>query len=308
MQNSLLSHPRKIFTWLAAILSLALLSGCETVTLTNLTPGSLPENPSSIYTITLRVTTSRSAAATPQNLTPFIVIDGRNYQMAKSRLGENIFEYDYQLPAGRTEMAYYFLVKYQLEINGRLEPREAYSELTRAATVNRYVLSLEVNRGPVGARISVLGRGFSPQDVIYFDNVPTRTVYESPNSLSFYVPALEAARNYQIMLGSASGNSPVGTFRIDASSLSVIPSALTLRSGETQVLTFTVANPAPAGGLLLDVTTDVPECVIMPEVVVPAGQTSLTVNVQGGKPGTGTLFLKGYGAGEVTIPVTVTAK
>lgn len=308
MQNSLLSHPRKIFSWLAAILSLALLSGCETVTLTNLTPGSLPENPSSIYTITLRVTPTRSAAATPQNITPFIVIDGRNYQMARSRLGENIFEYDYQLPAGRTEMAYYFLVKYQLEINGRLEPRESYSELTRATTVNRYVLSLEVNRGPVGARISVLGRGFSPQDVIYFDNIPTRTVYESPNSLSFYVPALDASRNYQIMLGSSSGNSPVGTFRIDASSLSVIPSALTLRSGETQVLTFTVANPAPAGGLLLDVTTDVPECVIMPEVVVPAGQTTLTVNVQGGKPGSGSLFLKGYGAGEVTIPVTVTEK
>lgn len=308
MQNSLLSHPRKIFTWLAAILGLALLSGCETVTLTNLTPNSLPENPSSIYTITMRVTLPRSAAITAQNVTPFIVIDGRNYQMAKSRLGENIFEYDYQLPAGRTEMAYYFLVKYQVEINGRLEPREAYSALTRATTVNRYVLSLEVNRGPVGARISVLGRGFSPQDVIYFDNIPARTVYESPNSLSFYVPALDAARNYQIMLGSSSGNSPVGTFRIDASSLSVIPSALTLRSGETQVLTFTVANPAPAGGLLLDVTTDVPECVIMPEVVVPAGQTSLTVNVQGGKPGTGTLFLKGYGAGEVTIPVTVTAK
>lgn len=308
MQNSLLSHPRKLIAWLTMALSLVLLTGCETLTLTNLTPGNLPENPSRIYTITLRVTPSRSAAAVPQNITPFIIIDGKNYQMAKSKLGENIFEYDYQLPASRTEMAYYFLVKYQVEMNGRLEPRETYSELTRANTVNRYVLSLEVNRGPVGARISVLGRGFSPQDVIYFDNIPTRTVYESPNSLSFYVPALDAGRNYQIMLGSASGNSPVGTFRIDASSLSVMPSALTLRAGETQSLTFTIANPAPAGGLLLDVTTDVPECIIMPEVVVPAGQTTLTINVQGGKPGSGSLFLKGYGAGEVTIPVTVTEK
>jgi hypothetical protein len=308
MQNSLLSHPRKFVAWLTLALSLVFLTGCETLTLTNLTPGSLPENPSRIYTITMRVTPARNAAPTPQNITPFIIIDGKNYQMVKSKLGENIFEYDYQLPASRTEMAYYFIVKYQVEVSGRLEPRETYSELTRASTVNRYVLSLEVNRGPVGARISVLGRGFSPQDVIYFDNVPTRTVYESPNSLSFYVPALEAGRNYQIMLGSASGNSPVGTFRIDASSLSVIPSALTLRPGETQVLTFTVANPAPAGGLLLDVTTDVPECIIMPEAVVPAGQTTLTINVQGGKPGSGSLFLKGYGAGEVTIPVTVTEK
>jgi hypothetical protein len=307
MQNSLLSHPRKIFSCLAASVSLALLTGCGTLTLTNLTPSSLPENPSRIYTITLRVTPAKSLA-TPVGVTSFIVIDGKNYEMSRSRLGENIYEYDYQLPASRSEMAYYFLVKYQVEVNGRLEPRETFSELTRANTVNRYVLSLEVNRGPVGARISVLGRGFSPQDVIYFDNNPARMVYESPNSISFYVPALDASRNYQIMLGSASGNSPVGTFRIDPSSLNVVPSSLTLRSGETQILTFTVQNAAPAGGLLLDVTTDVPECVIMPEVVVPAGQTTLTINVQGGKPGTGSLFLKGYGAGDVTVPVTVTAK
>lgn len=307
MQNSLPLSPRKIFIRLAAILGAFVLAGCQTLTLTNLTPGNLPENPSRIYTITLRVTPARGTTP-PTEITPHIVIDGSSYVMSKSSMGENIYEYDYQLPANRTEMAYYFLVKYKDEYNGRIENREAYSELTRATTVNRYVLSLEVNRGPVGARISVLGRGFSPQDVIYLDNVPARTVYESANSLSFYVPALEAGRNYQVMLGSASGNSPVGTFRIDASTLTVVPSALTLRSGEAQVLTFSLPNPAPTGGLLLDVTTDVPECVIMPEVLVPAGQTTLSVQVQGGKPGNGSLYLKGFGAGEVTIPVTVTAK
>jgi hypothetical protein len=73
-----------------------------------------------------------------------------------------------------------------------------------------------------------------------------------------------------------------------------------------QPLTFTIPAPAPAGGQLLDVTTDIPESVIMPEVLVPAGQSSLTVDVKGGKPGTGNLFLKGYGnTGEITIPVTV---
>jgi hypothetical protein len=39
---------------------------------------------------------------------------------------------------------------------------------------------------------------------------------------------------------------------------------------------------------------------------VPEGQTSVTVTVQGGQPGNGSLFLKGYGAGQITIPVTVT--
>ena len=85
------------------------------------------------------------------------------------------------------------------------------------------------------------------------------------------------------------------------------PAALSLAPGQKQSLTFTITHPAPAGGLLLDVTTDVPESVIMPEVIVPEGQSSATVTVEGGKPGTGSLFLKGYGNGEVTVPVTVGA-
>ena len=46
----------------------------------------------------------------------------------------------------------------------------------------------------------------------------------------------------------------------------------------------------------------------MPEVIVPQGQTNVTVTVEGGKPGNGSLFLKGFGAGEVTVPVSVTGK
>ena len=46
----------------------------------------------------------------------------------------------------------------------------------------------------------------------------------------------------------------------------------------------------------------------MPEVVVPAGYTVATVPVEGGRPGTGSLILKGFGSGELTVPVTVTAK
>ena len=41
---------------------------------------------------------------------------------------------------------------------------------------------------------------------------------------------------------------------------------------------------------------------------MPQGQNSVTITVEGGKPGTGSLFLKGYGSGEVNVPVTVTAK
>ncbi len=307
MHNNRISPARKFLFWLGAALAAVVFSGCQGVVLTNLTPVSLPENPSQIYTITLRVT-PRSNTIEPGSISPVIVIDGQSHPMRKSDLGENIFEYDYQGAAGREQLAYYFLVRYRIKSSTSPVSVETYTEVAQARIVRRYVLSLEVNRGPVGARVSVLGRGFTPQDVIYFENTPTRTVFESPNSLSFFVPAVTPGQNYRVTLGSTNGNSPVGTFRVDGTNLTVTPSSLNLRTRERQSVTFSVPNPAPAGGLLLDLTTDIPESVIMPEVIVPQGQTAVTVTVEGGNPGNGSLFLKGYGDGELTIPVTVTGR
>ncbi len=307
MHNNRISPTRKILAWVAALIGLALLSGCETVTLTNLTPSSMPENPSQIYTFTLRVT-PRTHTVPPSSVAPHIVIDGKNFDMKKSPIGEGLYEFDYQVGAGRDELAYYYLVNYSVEGNNQVSPAEAYTEVTRAKIVRRYVLSLEVNRGPVGARISIVGRGFTPNDVVSFNGTPARMAFESPNSIAFFVPPVEGGRNYQVTLSSTAGNSPVGTFRVDASSVTVFPSALSLTTGGRSQLTFTLPNPAPPGGTLLDVTTDIPESVIMDEVKVAGGQTSATITVEGGKAGTGSLFLKGFGAGEITVPVTVTAK
>jgi hypothetical protein len=304
MHTNRISLARKIIIWLAAATTLALLSGCETVTLTDLTPKSMAENPSQIYTFSLRVSPRSN---TVSGITPHIIIDGQNHRMNRSPLGENVFEFDYQLPANRDRVAYYFLVNYNIEMN-TATPREAYTRVETVQIVRRYVLSLEVNRGPIGSRISVLGRGFTPQDTIHVNGTPARTNFESPNALSFFVPALEPSRNYQVTLNSAAGNSPVGTFRIDPSSVTVSPNSLSLRTGDRQNITFTLPNPAPPGGTLLDVTTDVPESVIMPEVVVPQGQTYVSIPVEGGKPGSGNLFLKGFGTGEVTVPISVLAR
>ncbi len=307
MHTNRISPARKILLGLIAALTLGLLAGCDSVTLTNLTPTSMPENPSQIYTFTLRIA-KRTNTIPAASITPHLVIDGQSFEMKPSAIGEGLYEFDYQLPANRDEVAYYFLVNYTVEGNGTNTPGEAYTEVAHTKIARRYVLSLEVNRGPVGARISVLGRGFTPQDVVYFSGEPARTVCESPNALSFFVPPLEAGKNYNVALNGAPGYVPVGTFHIDTSSVTVSPQSLALRTGERQTLSFTIANVAPPGGTLLDITTDVPESVIMPEVIVPQGQTSVVVTVEGGKPGTGSLFLKGFGAGELTIPISVTAK
>ncbi|HRE83142.1 MAG TPA: cell surface protein [Opitutaceae bacterium] len=304
MHNSRILHARRFFLSLGAALCLAFFSGCDEVKIIDLTPSSLAENPSQIYTLSLRAT-PKTSGFVAGSLVPRIIIDGKNFTMKPSAIAPDIYEFDYQLPAGRTELAYYFLVNFQVETNGIATSREAYTPVRKLNIVGRYVLSLEVNRGPVGARISVLGRGFTPQDVVYFDNTPARTVFESANALGVFVPAVEPNRNYRVTLGSSSGTSPVGTFRVDGGTVSVFPSSLSLRSGQTQTLTFTVPNPAQAGGLLLDLTTDIPESVIMPEVLIPAGQTTVTVNVQGGRPGSGSLFLKGYSDSELVVPVSV---
>jgi hypothetical protein len=303
MHNSRISHARRFFLLLGAALGLLFLTGCDEVKINDLTPSSLAENPSQIYTVSVRVT-PKTSAIVPGSLVTRLIIDGKNFEMEPSSLGQDIYEYDFPLPPGRSQIAYYFLVTYQIENNGVLASREAYTGVRSLGVVGRYVLSLEVNRAPVGAKVSVLGRGFTPNDIVYFDDNAARTVYESPNSLGFFVPPVAPNKTYRVSLGGAAG-SPVGTFRVDGGSVSVSPASLTLRPRETQSLTFTIPTVAPAGGLLLDVTTDVPESVVMPEVLVPAGQTTVTVNVQGGRPGTGSLFLKGYGSGEVTVPVTV---
>ncbi len=305
MHTNRISPARKIISWLAAVLGLALLSGCDTVTLTDLTPRSMAENPSQIYTFNLRVTPRTN---TVSGITPNIIVDGQNYAMKPSPLGGGLYEFEYQLPAGRDRIAFYYIVTFNVEGNNILTPGEVYTQIETAQIVRRYVLSLEVNRGPVGARISVLGRGFTPQDTLHFNGAAARTSFESPNALSFFVPPLEANRNYQVTLNSAAGNSPVGTFRIDPSSVTVTPASLNLRTGDRTILTFSLPNPAPPGGTLLDIATDAPESVIMPEVIVPQGQTYVSVSVEGGKPGTGSLFLKGFGSGEITVPVTVVAR
>jgi len=304
MQNNRPSHASRIWSWAGAALAIALFAGCEQVPITNLTPTTLPENPSQIYTFSARIA-PKGSTYVEGSVNPRIVIDGQIHQMQRSALGQDIYEFDYQIPAGRSEVAYYYLVSYRVETNQGEEVREAYTAVQRANLANRYVLSLEVNRGPVGARVSVLGRGFTPEDVVTFDGVPARTVFDSPNSLSFFVPSVEAGRNYQVRVSGGSGQQPVGTFRVDSVNLSVSPASLNLRTGETQSLTFTLPNPAPTGGLLIDATTDVPESIIMPEVVVPAGSNTVTVQVTGGQPGSGSLFLQGFGAGEIAVPVSV---
>jgi hypothetical protein len=292
-------HASRIFSILAALLMLTL-AGCN-MTVTNLTPETLPQNPSQIYTITASFRPSRQVESA--SISPRIIIDGQSYAMTRSSVGGDMWEFDYQLPAGRTNASYYFICEYQTKNSS--ESLDVYSELQTLSIAGRYVIRPEATRAPVGSRVSILGAGFTAMDIVYFDTMPTRTVFESPSSLSFFVPAVEPGRNYKLTIRGSGVGLDVGTFRVDAISFQVTPASLTLRPGEQQALTFTIPQPAPAGGMLIDVTTDIAESIVMPEVIVPANSTSVTIPVQGGKPGSGSLFFRSS-VGESSVAVTVT--
>ena len=298
-------HASRIFPALTAAVALLVLTGCSSLTITNLTPDTVPANPSQIYTITVSFQPSRQI--NPDSISPRIIIDGSAYKMTKSTAGSDLWEFEYQIPAGRADARYYFICEYAGKGSTSGAVNELNSEIQTMKITGRYVIRSEATRAPVGSRVSILGAGFTTTDLVYFDQTPTRTVFESPSSLSFFVPAVAPGRTYRLSILNAGGSLDVGTFRVDAISFAVSPAALALRSGEQQALTFTIPSPAPAGGMLIDVRTDAPDSIIMPEVMVPANATSVTVPVQGGKPGSGSLYFTSS-AGESSVAVTVTAK
>jgi len=272
-----------------------------------MTSDTVAENPSSIYTITARVKPNETELV-KDSLKVQIVIGGEIHPMVPSSLGDGLYEFDYHMPAGRTEATYYLLVNYAGQRSNMVFPVEEYTELRTIKLTNRYVYTLEAVRGPIGARIAIVGRGFTPQDVVYLDNVPARTVFESPNAVSFSVPAVPAGRAYAVSLNNGTTSQQVGSFRVDGLSLDVAPSSLDLTTGGRGTLSFSLGAPAPEGGLLIDVSTDIPKSVIMPEVIIPAGATTATITLQGGQPGQGNLFVTGAGQGEIAIPLNVTAR
>jgi hypothetical protein len=296
-------------TSIFALLSLAgalLLAGCNfgDVTITNLTPATLAENHSNVYTISATVR-PRTANVVPGSIRMNIVIDGQTHPMQQSHLSPELFEFEYQLPGGRQDASYYFLADYQVDIRGFIKDREEFSKLYSFRLANRFAFSLEVTRAPVGARVGIIGRGFKRTDSVIIGGVPAQTTFSSQNSIFFNVPSLRPGQNYMVQVSDGESTLNVGTLRVDSGSISVSPTSLSLDSGGRSMVIFSINAVAPEGGLFIDVTTDAPDSIIMPEVIIPQGARSVNVPVRGGQPGRGNLFVEMDGYNSVTVPVTV---
>ena len=284
------------------VLGLVLLPGCASQ-IVNLTPKQIPENPSSIYTFSCATKVSRPMLD-QESIRATIVVNGEQYAMQKSDIGDNIFNFDYRLPLHLSDVRYYYVVTYQMK-GESVQAVEVYSDLFRSLLINRYIIQLDTDRAPVGSRVGIVGRGFSEHDVIIMGGREVSTVFTSPNSIHFYVPSLPSGRTYDVSLRTLDGSISVGKFRVDNTTLSVLPASLSLSPGKRTMVIFTIQFEAPPGGLYVDVTTDVPSSVIMPEVIIPENSRSVNIPIEGGEPGTGTLYVEVPGFSPLQIPVSV---
>lgn len=298
------------FRVLLVAVAMVFLAGCQSTMFKNFVDEEIPQNASNIYTFSF-------AADIPfgnlvkDSLVAKIAIGGREYVMTPSPENPYIFTFDYKMPPGQSEVRYYYILEYDYINTGtknsavRYSTHENYGRPFVARLINRYSIQLISSRGHVGDAIAVVGTGFSQLDKVAIGGIEAKTVFHSPQSLDFVVPQLESGKSYNVILHTSTADLQLGTFRVDAGELVVSPTVVTLASGDATQVVFQINGVAPTGGLPVDVTTDVPASVIVPEVVIPEGYSSTVVPIEGGEPGSGSLYVQVPGYGMQTISVTV---
>ncbi len=302
-----MSFPKYILIGIAAAIGFGL-TGCGQ-TFTNLTPSRVAQNDSHIYSFSFTANLS-DPNVVQETVRASIVIDGEQYRMERDPDGSPHFRFDYQFPPGQRRALYYYVLEYEtIKNNVRREVTRTSvygdEDPHQIRVVNRYPIQLVTTRGPVGASVNLVGRGFSEHDQVVFGDREASTTFESSSSLRFTVPSVPADSSYPVSLRTGAADLPAGSFRVDSASFSVLPETMELGVGERQVMIIRTSFPAPSGGLPVDVTTDVPDSIIMPEVTIPQGARTVNVTVEGGDPGSGTLYVEAPGFRTTEVPVTV---
>ena len=296
----------KLIVFSCLSVSLWFLSSCRQPNFINLTSKNVSQNPSGIYTLQTELEIQDRGIKT-ETVEVFAVVGGEKLVMVQDDLNPELWSCDYKLPSGFDEATYYFEANYASVLdNGNVANRTKTSDLQVFRLENRYVGNLASYRGPVGAEIAVQGRGLTKYDVIKVGEQDATTRYLSENELRFVVPALPSGLDYPIKLsGGAHGALDIGDFRIDESRLGVSPNSLEIQTGDTATLLFKIDYEAPAGGLAIDVKTNIPNSVIMPEAIISEGDMTVNIPVKGGEVGEGKLVISapGFEGTEISIKV-----
>ncbi len=296
----------KLLAFLTLSASLFIFTSCKRPSFINLTATNISQNPSGIYTLQTEIDI-QDRKVQKDSIKVSAIVGGESIPMVKDPVNTFLWSCDYKLPSGFDEATYYFEAGYiTTQDNGNQAERLVKSELQVFRLENRYVGNLASYRGPVGAEIAVQGRGLTKYDSIVLGGEETSTRYLSENELRFNIPPLPAGIDYPVQLiGGPHGALDVGNFRIDESMLGVVPSALEIQSGDSATILFKIDYEAPSGGISIDVKTNIPSSVIMPEALISEGDKTVNIPIRGGEPGEGKLIVTAPGYDSVEVPIRV---
>jgi hypothetical protein len=280
-------------------------TGCS-VKIIDRTPAITTASPTGSYTLSAQARINNQAVD-PSSLEAFVVIDGEQRAMTSLDPQSGTFSYDYQPPVDELNKRFYYVLNYQTQLHDAAPvPAQIISDLYQIQFPNPITLSLNSKRAAIGTRVSVYGERFSPQDRIFVDTIPAETSFISAAELQFTVPNSPPGHGYAIEVRSTKRAQIAGYLRIDSPSpLRVLPDHLDLRKGEHQALAFALDEPAPIGGLQLNILTDIADSITIPEVLIPEGARSVSASIEAKQAGNGKLMINAEGYPELAIPVSI---
>ena len=282
------------------------LPGCSP-TLTNVTPSVTQRNASNLYRFTVHSKVSENQVIA-NTFKPTLVIDGTSYPLKQEDFNKNFFCFDHFIDNARSEVAYYFCLEYDRNNHGKICSKVEKTPLSKMLIQDRYVVSLNMERASISSEVRILGSGFSDKDRVLVGDFNAETQLISENVLAFYVPSVMSGKSYPIWVyDNHSQKIFVGNLLVDKASLFCDVDSLELEEFDTVNVTISTNCKVPENGLDVQVMTDIPDSIIMPEVKIPGGMDSVSVDIQGSAAGKGNLYISAMGYNELVVPVNVKA-
>lgn len=294
---------KSVFSFSSKILLVLSLAGCSK-TLTNVTPDDAQRNPSNLYRFTTQCNI-RMNKVIPETLKLSLVIDGEKFPLKAYDLTPSFYYYDHFLDATRTDAKYFFEACYVINNCGKKIERCDKTPLAKFKIREHFCSCLGGERAPISAEVKVLGQGFTAGDLVQVGEYNAVTHFISENVISFQVPNVETGKFYPVYFVSNGEKNFIGNLLIDQGLLSVDTDSIELNTGDKEEIVILSSMKAGNGGLYVNVTTDIPNSVIMPEVVIPEGEDSVAVEIEGGDAGEGHLYISAKGFNEIELPIVV---
>ncbi|MDR1366966.1 MAG: hypothetical protein LBJ13_03630 [Puniceicoccales bacterium] len=281
------------------------LAGCGKENICNLTPKMMPQNQSSIYPIVITIR-GTGGNVTCKSIEAYVVVNGERHKMEK--LSDSTYGCDYCFH-DTGKIPYYIELAYRRNRNGNTQEKVIKSDLFYMEIVPKCVVMVIPSRGPVGTSVNILGHGLTQADRVRFGKYMVQANWRSTGAIEFSVPAVKCDAEYEVCLLCPKANRKelvAGTFFVDESMLRCSTGFIRLANGEGQRVVFMLDHPAPINGVKLDVMTDIPDCIIMPEVYIESGARTVSVNIAATEEsGQGTLFVHADGFSSLEIPLEV---